>query len=137
MFIECAFAFLHHICSFVFYSLYFYIIFVPLFLFLFFLREGNILSFKNPICECALTAQIGHLLPFSCLCLGYCDLCSNITTTYLINTGNWLLLNIFSITFIFSVCHTTPLPVLSLNSILLVCHLWRNSEQYRSVCHPP
>ncbi len=36
----------------------------------------------------------------------------------------------------FSVCHTTPLPVLSLNSIMLVCHLWRNSEQPRSVGHP-
>ncbi len=36
----------------------------------------------------------------------------------------------------FSVCHTTPLHVLSLNSILLVCHLWRNSEQSRSLGHP-
>ncbi len=44
--------------------------------------------------------------------------------------------NIFSITFIFSVYYTTPLPVLSLNSILLVCHLWRNSEQSMSVGHP-
>ncbi len=43
---------------------------------------------------------------------------------------------IYSVLLSFFMGHTTPLPVLRLNSILLVCHLWRNSEQSRSVGHP-